>query len=82
MTGPSAVLGTPAPEPGAWLGIRHAGMPEAATTTETGAEGIAWDLSDLYGGREIGVLPVEDPESTHQCVLPLDHPGRCGFALD
>ncbi|MEU9886793.1 hypothetical protein [Sphaerisporangium sp. NPDC051011] len=44
-----------------------------------------WILWDDAGGREIGVLPpceIEDPESEHQCVLPLGHPGRCGFALD
>ena len=44
-----------------------------------------WLLWDDSGVREIKVLPhceVEDPVSTHQCVLPLDHPGRCGFALD
>jgi hypothetical protein len=42
---------------------------------------LLWDASD----RELRVLPpckVEDLESGQVCVLPLDHPGRCGFCLD
>lgn len=44
-----------------------------------------WLVWDDDGVRDLKVLPpceVEDPTSTHQCVLPLYHPGRCGFALD
>ncbi|MDQ3876327.1 MAG: M3 family oligoendopeptidase [Actinomycetota bacterium] len=50
MTGPGDLFGAAFPAPGVSPTVVRAGMAEPATTTETGAEGIAWDLSDLYGG--------------------------------
>ncbi len=59
MTAPVPLFGAPVPAPGPWPTMRHARMAEAATTTETGAEGIAWDLSDLYGGPKDPALEAD-----------------------